>query len=197
MFGTEVLSDNMLVQRFIDGDQSSIEVLINRHKNRVYTYIILIVKNQHLAEDIFQDTFIKVIRSLKTGRYIENGKFISWVLRIAHNLIIDHFRKEKLLNTTSNDDSEIDLFNSPRFSEDNVEDRLVLEQINSDVRLLIDELPEEQREVILMRHYMGLSFKEIADQTGVSINTALGRMRYALINLRKIIERKNLILTKI
>ena len=115
----------------------------------------------------------------------------------AHNLIIDHFRKEKLLNTTSNDDSEIDLFNSPRFSEDNVEDRLVLEQINSDVRLLIDELPEEQREVILMRHYMGLSFKEIADQTGVSINTALGRMRYALINPRKIIERKNLILTKI
>ncbi len=152
----------MLVQRFIEGDQSAIEILINKHKNRIFTYIVLIVKNQHLAEDIFQDTFIKVIRSLKTGKYTENGKFISWVLRISHNLIIDHFRKEKLMSTTSNEDSEYDLFNSPKFSDENIEDQLIFDQITSDVRKLIDELSEDQREVIIMRHYMGLSFKEIA-----------------------------------
>lgn len=197
MFSTEPENDNMLVQKFINGDQSAIETLICRHKNRVYTYIVLIVKNQHLAEDIFQDTFIKVIRSLKTGKYTENGKFISWVLRISHNLIIDHFRKEKLENTTSNEDSDYDLFNSSRFSDENIEDQLIYSQITSDVRRLIDELPDDQRQVIIMRHYLGLSFKEIADKTDVSINTALGRMRYALINLRKIIEKNNLVLTKI
>jgi len=196
MFRTEDLSDNSLVNKFVDGDQAAIEMLISRHKKRVFTYIVLIVKNHHLAEDIFQDTFIKVIRSLKTGKYIENGKFISWVLRISHNLIIDHFRKEKLLNTTSNDDTSIDLFNSPRYSEENIEDKLVFDEITSDVRLLIEELPEDQRQVIMMRHFQGLSFKEIADLTDVSINTALGRMRYALINLRKMIEKKNLCLTK-
>ncbi len=196
MFRTETLSDNSLVKQFVDGDQSAIEILINRHKNRVYTYIVLIVKNQHLAEDLFQDTFVKVIRSLKTGRYTEDGKFISWVLRIAHNLIIDHFRREKLLNTTSNDDFEMDLFNSVKFADDTIEDQLVYDQITSDVRLLIEELPDDQRQVIIMRHYLGLSFKEIADKTDVSINTALGRMRYALINLRKLIEKRNLILTK-
>ncbi len=197
MFNTITVDDNLLVQQFVNGDQSAIEMLVSRHKNRVYTYILLIVRNQHLAEDIFQDTFIKVIRSLKTGKYTENGKFISWVLRIAHNLIIDHFRREKLLNTTSNEDSEFDLFNSPRFSDDNIEEQLVFEQIRCDIRRLIDELPDDQRQVIIMRHYLGLSFKEIAERTNVSINTALGRMRYALINLRKIIEAKNLILTQI
>ncbi|MGD9931021.1 MAG: RNA polymerase sigma factor [Mangrovibacterium sp.] len=197
MFSTITSDDNLLVQQFINGDQSAIETLVGRHQNRVFTYIVLIVKNQQLAEDIFQDTFIKVIRSLKTGKYTENGKFVSWVLRIAHNLIIDHFRKEKLQNTTSNEDSEYDLFNSPRFSDDNIEDQLVFEQIRSDIRRLIDELPDDQRQVIIMRHYLGLSFKEIAERTDVSINTALGRMRYALINLRKIIEKNNLILTKI
>ncbi|HZL08871.1 MAG TPA: sigma-70 family RNA polymerase sigma factor [Prolixibacteraceae bacterium] len=196
MSRTEDLSDNSLVKQFVDGDQIAIEMLITRHKKRVFTYIVLIVKNHHLAEDIFQDTFIKVIRSLKTGKYTENGKFISWVLRISHNLIIDHFRKEKLLNTTSNDDTSIDLFNSQRYSEETIEDKLVYDQITSDVRLLIEELPEDQRQVILMRHFQGLSFKEIAGLTDVSINTALGRMRYALINLRKMIEKKNLILTK-
>lgn len=196
MFRTEDLSDNSLVMQFVDGDHHAIEILIARHKKRVFTYILLIVKNHHLAEDIFQDTFIKVIRSLKTGKYTENGKFISWVLRISHNLIIDHFRKEKLLNTTSNDDSSIDLFNSPKFSEENIEDKLVHDQITTEVRLLIDELPDDQRQVIMMRHFQGLSFKEIADLTDVSINTALGRMRYALINLRKMIEKKNLSLTK-
>ncbi|MBL7967281.1 MAG: sigma-70 family RNA polymerase sigma factor [Prolixibacteraceae bacterium] len=197
MFRTEDLSDNSLVNQFVNGDQAAIEILIERHKKRVFTYIVLIVKNHHLAEDIFQDTFIKVIRSLKTGKYTENGKFISWVLRISHNLIIDHFRKEKLLNTTSNDDATVDLFNSPKYSEENIEDRLVYDQITSDVRLLIEELPDDQRQVIMMRHFQGLSFKEIADLTDVSINTALGRMRYALINLRKLIEKKNLSLTKI
>lgn len=196
MFRTEDLSDNSLVKQFVDGDKTAIEILISRHKKRVFTYIVLIVKNHHLAEDIFQDTFIKVIRSLKTGKYTENGKFISWVLRISHNLIIDHFRKEKLLSTTSNDDTTVDLFNSPRYSDENIEDKLVYEQITCDVRLLIEELPDDQRQVIMMRHYQGLSFKEIADLTDVSINTALGRMRYALINLRKMIEKKNLILTK-
>jgi len=197
MFKTETLNDNLLVQQFIQGDQLALEELVRRHKNRVFTYIVLIVKNQQLAEDIFQDTFIKVIRSLKNGKYTENGKFVSWVLRIAHNLIIDHFRKEKLLNTTSNDDTEIDLLNSQKFAEDNIEDRLVYDQITEDVRRLIELLPEDQRQVIIMRHYMGLSFKEIARQTEVSINTALGRMRYALINLRKLIEKNKLNLTKV
>ncbi|VAW25109.1 RNA polymerase ECF-type sigma factor [hydrothermal vent metagenome] len=196
MFRTKTLSDYELVQNFIEGDQNSIETLVHRHKNRIFSYILLIVKNQELAEDIFQDTFIKVIKSLKQGRYIENGKFVSWVLRIAHNLIIDHFRKEKHNGTISNDRSEIDIFNSQKFSEDNIEDILVKDQILSEVKGLIKGLPEDQQQVIYLRHYMGLSFKEIADQTGVSINTALGRMRYALINLRKLIEKKNLCLTE-
>jgi RNA polymerase sigma-70 factor (ECF subfamily) len=190
-------SDQDLVKRFIQGDQTSIEVLINRHKNKVFTYIILIVKNQSLAEDIFQDTFIKVIKSLKEGKYKDNGKFVSWVIRIAHNLTIDHFRKEKQINTYSNEDYEADIFNSKKLSESTVEDIMVETQIIKEVRLLIDELPDDQKQVILLRHYGGLSFKEIADQTDVSINTALGRMRYALINLRKLIEQKNLSLTKI
>ena len=190
-------TDQDLVKRFIQGDQTSIEVLINRHKNKVFTYIILIVKNQSLAEDIFQDTFIKVIKSLKEGKYKDNGKFVSWVIRIAHNLTIDHFRKEKQINTYSNEDYEADIFNSRKLSESTVEDIMVETQIIKEVRLLIDELPEDQKQVILLRHYGGLSFKEIADQTDVSINTALGRMRYALINLRKLIEQKNLSLTKI
>ncbi len=197
MFKTEILSDNELVQLYINGNHSSIDVLIDRHKNRVYSYILLIVKNQNLAEDIFQDTFIKVIRSLKYGKYVENGKFISWVLRISHNLIIDHFRREKLNGTVSRDSSETDILNSPKFSEENIEDRLVMDQILFEVKELIKELPEDQQQVIFMRHYQGLSFKEIADLTNVSINTALGRMRYALINLRKLIKDKNLTLTRI
>lgn len=197
MFRTNALNDNELVQRFIEGDQDSLEVLIYRHKNRVYSYILLIVKNQELAEDIFQETFIKVIRSLKRGKYVENGKFVSWVLRISHNLIIDHFRKEKLQGTVSNDSMEVDVFNSNKYSEDTIEDQMVNSQILIEVKDLIKELPQDQQQVIYMRHYMDMSFKEIADQTGVSINTALGRMRYALINLRKLIKQKNLILTRI
>ena len=188
----QVISDFELVNQFVNGKKSSIEILINRHKNKVYTYILLIVKNEHLAEDIFQDTFIKVIKSLKEGKYQDNGKFLSWVVRIAHNLIIDHFRKEKQLNTYSNDDCSINLFNSPKFSEKTVEEQIMKEQVENDVRALIDLLPDDQKEVILLRHYGGLSFKEIAEQTHVSINTALGRMRYALINLRKLIKEKKI-----
>ena len=189
------LTDHELVTRFIDGEQSSFEILISRHKDKVYTYILLMVKNEHLAQDIFQETFIKVVKSLHAGKYQENGKFISWVVRIAHNLIIDHFRKDKQMKTFSNDEYETDIFNSSKFSDNTIEEDIINDQIMTDVRQLVDYLPEEQKEVIILRHFTGLSFKEIADQTNVSINTALGRMRYALINLRKLIEEKNLSLT--
>jgi RNA polymerase sigma factor (sigma-70 family) len=189
------LSDYELVQDFIEGNQTSLEVLINRHRKKIYTYIILVVKDKYLAEDIFQDTFIKVIKSLNEGRYRDNGKFLSWVIRIAHNLMIDHFRKEKQLNTISNDSYETDIFNSRKFAERTIEEELVQDQITTDIRRLLEELPDDQREVVMLRHYCGLSFKEIAEQTNVSINTALGRMRYALINLRKLIEEHNLSLS--
>ena len=161
----------------------------------MYTYILLTIKNQPLAEDLFQETFIKVIQSLRSGKYKDNGRFLSWVIRIAHNLIIDHFRKEKQMNSVSNDDSEVDLFNSRKFSDKNVEEEIVSSQIQAELRGLINQLPSDQREVVLLRHYGELSFKEIAEQTNVSINTALGRMRYALINLRKLIKEKDLSLT--
>ena len=190
-----ILNDQELVQAYIQGDQAAIESLINRHRSKVYTYILLTIKNQQLAEDLFQETFIKVIQSLRGGKYRDNGRFLSWVIRIAHNLIIDHFRKEKQMNSVSNDDTEVDLFNSKKLSDDNIEELIISSQIKTEIRILINELPDDQREVVLLRHYGGLSFKEIADQTDVSINTALGRMRYALINLRKLIEEKKLSLT--
>jgi len=190
-----VLNDQELVQAYIQGDQAAIESLINRHRSKVYTYILLTIKNQQLAEDLFQETFIKVIQSLRGGKYRDNGRFLSWVIRIAHNLIIDHFRKEKQMNSVSNDDTEVDLFNSKKLSDDNIEELIINSQIKTEIRVLINELPDDQREVVLLRHYGGLSFKEIAEQTDVSINTALGRMRYALINLRKLIEAKKLTLT--
>ena len=189
------MNDQELVQAYIKGDPSAIEILINRHRSKVYTYILLTIKNQPLAEDLFQETFIKVIQSLRIGKYRDNGRFLSWVIRIAHNLIIDHFRKEKQMNAVSNDDSVVDLFNSKKLSDDNIEELIVNSQIKAEIRSLINELPDDQREVVLLRHYGGLSFKEIADQTDVSINTALGRMRYALINLRKLIKEKDLTLT--
>jgi RNA polymerase sigma factor (sigma-70 family) len=192
---TKQLSDQQLVQAFLKGDEACIEVLINRHRTKVYTYILLTIKNQSLAEDLFQETFIKVIQSLRKDKYRDNGRFLSWVIRIAHNLIIDHFRKEKQLNAVSNDDTNLDLFNSQRFAEDNIEQLMVNEQIRRDLRKIINELPDDQREVVLLRHFGKLSFKEIADHTDVSINTALGRMRYALINLRKMIDERKLILT--
>lgn len=185
-------TDYELVQEFVDGSKSAIEILIKRHKNRVFTYIMLMVKNEQLAEDIFQDTFIKVIHSLQAGKYKDNGRFLSWVIRIAHNLVIDHFRKEKQMNMLSNDDTVVDLFNNRKLADKNIEDNIIYDQICSDIRTLIERLPDDQKEVILLRHYGDLSFKEIADQTGVSINTALGRMRYALINLRKLIQKHDI-----
>jgi len=190
-----LVNDQELVQAYIKGDESAIEILINRHRSKVYTYILLTIKNQPLAEDLFQETFIKVIQSLRGGKYRDNGRFLSWVIRIAHNLIIDHFRKEKQMNSVSNDDSEVDLFNSKKLSDSNIEELIVNSQIKAEIRTLINELPDDQREVVLLRHYGELSFKEIAEQTDVSINTALGRMRYALINLRKLIKEKDLSLT--
>ena len=189
------MNDQDLVQAYIKGDQPAIETLINRHRSKVFTYILLTIKNTQLAEDLFQETFIKVIQSLRSGKYKDNGRFLSWVIRIAHNLIIDHFRKEKQMNSVSNDDSEVDLFNSKKLSDKNIEEVIVNSQIKAELRSLINELPADQREVVLLRHYGELSFKEIADQTNVSINTALGRMRYALINLRKLIKEKDLSLT--
>ncbi len=186
------MTDNELVSRFISGEDDAIEAIICRYKNKLFTYINLTVKNQHLAEDIFQDTFVKVIKSLQEGKYQDNGKLLSWIMRIAHNLIIDHFRREKQINMRSNDDFEMDIFNSPKYSEATIEQELVNNQVMSDVRKLIDQLPPDQKEIILLRHYGGLSFKEIADQTNVSINTALGRMRYAILNMRKMIEQYNI-----
>jgi RNA polymerase sigma factor (sigma-70 family) len=188
-------TDYELIQKFIKGEQSCFEEIIHRHKNKVFAYISLYIRDQALVEDIFQDTFLKVIQSVKSGKYYDNGKFLSWVMRIAHNLIIDHFRRIKQMNTTSNDDYESDIFNSKRFSDANIEDILIKRQIQKDVRMLIGQLPDDQKEVVILRHYAGLSFKEIADITDVSINTALGRMRYALINLRKIMDENNMSLT--
>jgi RNA polymerase sigma factor (sigma-70 family) len=191
----KMISDYELIQRFIKGEQSCFDQLINRHKNKVFAYISLYIRDQALAEDLFQDTFMKVIQSVKAGKYYDNGKFLSWVMRIAHNLIIDHFRRVKQMNTISNDDYESDIFNSRKLADATVEDDMIKRQIQKDVRKMISLLPEDQREVVILRHYAGLSFKEIAEITDVSINTALGRMRYALINMRKLMEEKKISLT--
>ena len=189
------MTDYELINGFINGNEKSIEILILRHKSKVYSYISLYIRNRDLADDIFQDTFLKVVQSIRAGRYQDDGKFISWVMRIAHNLIIDHFRHEKQMGIVLNDDYETDLFNTHSLAEDNVEDVMVRRQMLRDIRRLIAELPEDQREVVIMRHYAGMSFKEISDMTGVSINTALGRMRYALINMRKMMTEKNITLS--
>lgn len=191
----EQLTDQELVMEFISGNPSGIETLIYRHKSKVFSYISMYIKDNSLAEDIFQETFLKVINSLNAGKYRDTGKFLPWVMRIAHNMIIDYFRKEKQNNVLSNDSYETDLFNLRKLSDSNIEDLIVKEQIEIDVRSLLDELPDDQKEVVVLRHYSGLSFKEIADQTNVSINTALGRMRYALINIRKLMEKRNISLT--
>jgi len=187
-----MLSDEELVKNFIAGNVTCIDVLIDRHKAKVFSYIMMCVKQQELAEDIFQEAFIRVIKTLKKGKYSDSGKFSSWVMRIAHNLIIDHYRKQKNQVMVSNDNYEFDLFNSARFSDKSVEEKLIHDQILSEVGMLVKMLPDNQREVVEMRHYKGLSFKEIAEETNVSINTALGRMRYALMNLRRMMEERNL-----
>ncbi|AOW19484.1 sigma-70 family RNA polymerase sigma factor [Urechidicola croceus] len=185
--------DSALVSKYIKGDEKCFEILITRHKQKVYNFIFSKVLDRDITEDIFQDTFIKVIKTLKKGAYNEEGKFLPWVMRIAHNLIIDHFRKSNRMPTFKNTD-EFDIFSVLGDGELNAEKQLIREQILSDVRRIITELPEDQKEVLLMRMYKDMSFKEISESTGVSINTALGRMRYALINMRKLIEKHNIIL---
>lgn len=188
------MNDQELLSAYSGGNEEAVSVLIERHRKRIYDYIRMMVKDPDLADDLFQETFIKVLKSLREERYTDNGKFVAWVMRIAHNQIIDHFRRQKQQNNVSNDDVGYDLLNNKRFSDKTIEDHMVSDQISSDIRRLVDFLPEEQREVVMLRHYNDLSFKEIAEQTGVSINTALGRMRYALINLRKLIDEKHVVL---
>lgn len=188
--------EQKLIRKFLDGDSLGLQRLIELHQNRLYSYIIVMVKDRSLADDIFQDTFVKVINTLKSGSYSDEGKFIQWVMRIAHNLIIDHFRKQKKINFAEPKNETHDVMNNISISDPSIEEELITQQIHADVKNLIEYLPEEQKEVLYLRCYAGLSFKDIADQTEVSINTALGRMRYALINLRKMIKEKNIVLTK-
>lgn len=190
----QVLNDSALLHQYRSGDRNAISQLIERHSRRVRNYIRMMVKDQDLAEDIFQETFIKAVRVIDEGRYCDNGKFLSWVLRIAHNQVIDYFRNQRQNKSLTESDAGYNVLGTLQFADRTIEDALVSEQIERDIRSLIELLPEEQREVVRMRYFAGLSFKEIAEQTGVSINTALGRMRYALINLRKMIKEKNLIL---
>jgi RNA polymerase sigma-70 factor (ECF subfamily) len=189
------MSDKELVVSYLNGNHTSVEKLINRHQGRVYAYIVMLVKDRQLADDIFQDTFIKVIKTLRSGSYKEEGKFIQWTMRIAHNLIIDHFRKSKRLPVVDNNNDNYDLMSNLSLSDASIEERIITDQIHEDLRKLIEYLPEEQREVLYLRLYAEMSFKDIAELTNVSINTALGRMRYALINMRKMIKEKNLTLS--
>ena len=191
----QVVSDQKLLNCYLSGDRNAISQLIERHSRRVRDYIQMMVKDGDVADDIFQDTFIKAVRVIDEGRYTDNGRFLSWILRIAHNQVIDHFRAQKQNRQLNEAEAGYDVLGTLRLAERTVEDEIVCEQIASDVRRMVELLPDEQREVVMMRYYSGLSFKEIAEQTGVSINTALGRMRYALINLRKMIKEKNLILS--
>lgn len=184
----DLLTDENLVVLYAEGNNAAFDVLLNRHKASIHSYIYFIVRNKELAEDLFQETFVKVIMTIKQGRYTENGKFKAWITRIAHNLIIDNFRQERNENTISNDEVEIDLFNNMNLCDRTIEDKLVEHQVYADIRKLVRFLPDNQREVLEMRYYQDLSFKEIADLTGVSINTALGRMRYAILNLRRMAE---------
>lgn len=186
------MSDDMLVSMYIGGNNSAFDVLLNRHKDRLYYYIYFIVRSKEVAEDIFQETFVKAIIKLQEGRYQPDGKFGAWITRIAHNLVIDQFRQERNENLVSNDESEVDLLNNVALAEGTIENKMVNEQVLRDVRALVDELPDCQREVVYMRYYQKLSFKDISDITGVSINTALGRMRYALLNMRRIATEKNI-----
>lgn len=188
-------TDEQLVSDYSNGNNLAFDILLDRHKQIVYSYIYFTVRNRELAEDIFQETFIKAIVTIKQGRYTETGKFRAWISRIAHNLIIDHFRQKKNENTVSNDEAPVDLLNNPSLCDGTVEDEIVRLQITSDIRKLISFLPDSQREVLEMRYYQDLSFKEIAEQTGVSINTALGRMRYAILNIRRMADEHDIVLT--
>jgi RNA polymerase sigma-70 factor (ECF subfamily) len=186
--------DPILVQNYISGDEKALEILINKHNQRITSFIYSKVQDRAIAEDIFQDTFIKVINTLKRGAYNEEGKFLPWVMRIAHNLIIDHFRRNKRMPKFEGT-GDFNIFSVLGDDKLDAERQIIKDQIENDLGLLIEELPDDQKEVLIMRMYRDMSFKEISENTGVSINTALGRMRYALINLRKIIEKNNIVLT--
>jgi len=189
-----VLPDAVLVKNYIGGDESALSTLIQRHQSKIFGFIYSKVNDRDLSDDIFQDTFIKVIKTLKSHSYNEEGKFLPWVMRIAHNLVVDHYRKAKKM-PLQRETEEYSVFNYMTDNVLNIEGQMISDQVAFDLNKLLDELPEDQKEVLVMRMYQDLSFKEIADLTGVSINTALGRMRYALLNLRKIIEKNQIILT--
>ena len=192
------LTDDKLVSAYIKGDNQAFDILLRRHQTRVFNYILSVVKNRDVADDIFQETFVKAIMTLKQGRYAETGKFSAWITRIAHNLIIDYYRQEKSENlvSTTTDEDAADVLNRKELCDSNIEDFLIDEQIQCDVRRIIEALPENQREVLMMRYYKDMSFKEIAEATNVSINTALGRMCYAIINMRRIADEHNIALTR-
>lgn len=190
----KLIEDAVLVSNYIKGDENALSALINRHKQKIYSFIYSKVFDRDITEDIFQDTFIKVIKTLKNGKYNEEGKFLPWVMRIAHNLVIDHFRRNNRIPKFDNT-GEFSIFSVLSDSSLNAEKRIIKDQVESDVRRIIEELPEDQKQVLMMRMYQDMSFKEISERTGVSINTALGRMRYALINLRKVIDQHNIVLT--
>ena len=188
----KTMTDEELVILYAQGNNAAFDVLLNRYQDCIHTYIYLIVHNKDLTEDLFQETFVKAIMTIKQGRYTETGKFRGWIMRIAHNLIIDFFRQEKFQNTISNDEVEVDLFNNIKLCDGTIEDSIVRRQVLSDVKKLVKALPDNQREVLEMRYYQDLGFKEIAEITGVSINTALGRMRYALINMRRLAKENHI-----
>lgn len=195
MVHTQSIPDDKLVASYAKGNNEAFDILLKRHQDKVFNYIFKIVKNEDIANDIFQDTFVKAIMTIKQGRYTENGKFPAWISRIAHNLIIDYYRQEKSENMQSCDVEDVDILNKKELSEETIEDIIITDQIHSDVKHLVKILPDLQREVLLMRYYKNMSFKEIAEATGVSINTALGRMRYAILNMRRIAEEKDIVLT--
>lgn len=187
-------TDEELVKKYSEGDNTAFDMLLSRYKQKLYSYILFQVHDSDVADDIFQETFVKAIVTIRQGRYVESGKFSAWLVRIAHNMIIDRFRQERSSNVVSNDAGDTDLFNNASLSDITVEMKMITEQSLSDVRRLLRELPDNQREVIYMRFYQNLSFKEIAENTGVSINTALGRMRYGILNLRRIVNERGIVL---
>ena len=189
-----ILSDKLLLEMYQQGNREAISQLLERHTRRVRDYIRMLVKDNDVAEDLTQEVLIKVVKVIDEGRYIDKGRFLPWLLRIAHNRVLDYFRAQKQVRTVSESSAGFDILGSKNFAEPSIEDQIISEQCTEEIRALVEELPEEQRDVVRMRYYEGLSFKEIAELTGVSINTALGRMRYALINMRQIIKKKNLVL---
>lgn len=196
MHNFDKLSDDQLVASYASGNNEAFDTLLQRHQSRVYNYIYQMVRERNLAEDIFQETFVKAITTIRQGRYTETGKFSAWISRIARNLVIDFFRQEKTEAAVSSDDDNFDVLNRKELSEDTIEDLMIDDQIRADIRKLIRHLPKTQRQVLVMRYYRNLSFKEIAEATGVSINTALGRMRYAILNMRRIADENAIALTR-